>query len=185
VRGAAFVDPAFHARFSAVRRSYEYRIALIPSALERRFQWFLRHSVDLTAMQKGAESVVGRYAATSWCAAHAPDPRAIVCVESASFVLQGDELIFRIVADRFVTHMVRTIVGTLVEVGRGRRAPENVAELVKAEDRTLAGATAPASGLCLTHVEYDSQWTTPTISGTKLKNPGGPDSGQACRSELA
>jgi len=159
VRGIEYAPATFHARFSARARTYRYRMARRPCALNRAMVWVLRRDVDRAEMERALPYLVGRYPATSWCAAHAPDRDAVVEVRQARFVEEGcpgasDLLVFEITADRFVAQMVRTIVGTLVEVGQHKRTPESIGELVRARDRRLAGPTAPACGLCLEYVDY-------------------------------
>ena len=155
VRDVAWAPESFHARFSARERTYRYRIALRPRALERAFVWLVRGALDPVAMASAAPGVIGKYPATSWCAAHAADRHAIVDVRSARIWQENDLVLFEISADRFVTHMVRIIVGTLVEVGRYKRTPESLAETALSRNRALAGPTAPPCGLCLERVSYE------------------------------
>jgi len=154
VREITVVPGDFHARFSARARTYEYRIALVPSPLERRFQWFVPYRLDVGSMSVAAQKLEGRYPATCWCSSSAPDTTAIVHVQRTEIERRATEIVFRITSDRFVTHMVRTIVGTLVEIGRGVRSPEDIGAIISSQDRARAGPTAPAHGLCLQSVEY-------------------------------
>lgn len=155
VTAAAVAPDGFHARFSARSRTYRYRIARQPIALGRTMVWVARRHLDWLLMERALPHLLGRYPATSWCAAHGADRNGMVEVMSAHFIDEGNGVVaFEITADRFLTQMVRTIVGTLVEVGRQRRLPESVRDLIAARDRTLAGPTAPACGLCLEKVEY-------------------------------
>jgi len=154
IRRLTCVPADFHARFSARERRYCYRIALLPHALTRQMEWLHRGRLDVEEMTHAAGHFVGQYPATSFAAAHADDRDAVVDVRTSKLENRGELLEYEITADRFVTHMVRIIVGTLVEVGRGRRGADSIPELVRARDRTLAGATAPPHGLCLEHVEY-------------------------------
>ncbi|HDS74762.1 MAG TPA: tRNA pseudouridine(38-40) synthase TruA [Firmicutes bacterium] len=153
VYAARYVSDDFHARFSARSRTYAYRISLRPTAIDRRLTWQVPGELDVVAMQQAAERLVGRYPATTWCAAGAEDRDAIVDVRSAKVSVVGPQLVFAIRADRFVMHMVRTIVGTLVEIGHGKRTAQSIPDLIDARDRSSAGETAPARGLCLEHVE--------------------------------
>ena len=154
IRDLAPAEEGFHARFSARERRYRYTIALRPHALARRVEWLLHGRLDADAMDEAASAFIGTYPATSLCAAHAPDRDAVVAVKLARITLEGDRIFFDVAADRFVTHMVRIMVGTLVEVGRGRRDAGSVRDLLTARDRSAAGPTAPPHGLCLEHVEY-------------------------------
>ncbi len=154
IRGLTPVGPEFHARFSARERRYCYRIALWPHALTRHMEWLRRDNLDIEAMSRAAAAFEGTYPATSLAAAHADDRNAVVEVRRSRLTRIDDRLECEVAANRFVTHMVRIIVGTLVETGRGRRQPESIPELLAAQDRTQAGPTAPPHGLCLEHVEY-------------------------------
>lgn len=155
VKDVTVADEGFHARFSARARTYCYRVALRPVALNRKMVWMIRRELDRPLMEQALPHLVGRYPATSWCATHGSNRDAVVEVRSAHLLDESDGVLaFEITADRFVTHMVRTIVGTLVEVGCGKRSPEGIRQLIEARDRRLAGPTAPACGLCLEHVDY-------------------------------
>jgi tRNA pseudouridine38-40 synthase len=155
IREITCAPGGFHARFSAKSRTYRYRIASRPVALNRALVWSVRRHLDRSRMEGALAHLLGRYPATSWCAAHSSERDAVVEVRCARFVEESQEVLaLEITADRFVTHMVRTIVGTLAEIGWGRREPDGIRELIDARDRRLAGPTAPACGLCLEHVEY-------------------------------
>ena len=154
IRRVTAVPREFHARFSAISRTYRYRMSRAKRALDRTTVWRLRGEVDTVEMNRASTLVVGRYVATSWCAAAADDREAEVDVARARLFEEDDLIVFEITANRFVMHMVRTIIGTLVQVGMGRRTAESVAETIAAKDRSLAGPTAPAHGLCLEHVGY-------------------------------
>ena len=150
----------FHARFSATARTYRYRIARVPTALDHRLVWHVASDLDVEAMRAASLALVGKYPATSWCAARARDTNAVVDVRSARVFEVGDEIVFDILANRFVMHMVRAIVGTLVEIGRHARPQDSIPELIAAQDRSCAGETAPPRGLCLENVEYGTDADT-------------------------
>ena len=114
----------------------------------------VRGDIDGAAMQQAVPHLVGRYVATSWCSARADDRHAAVDVRDARLWEEDDLIVFEMTADRFVMHMVRIIIGTLMEVGRGRRTPQSIAGVITAQDREAAGPTAPPCGLCLEHVGY-------------------------------
>ncbi len=160
VYAVRYVPDDFHARFSARSRTYAYRIALRPTALDCRVTWQAPCEFNVPAMQQAASYLIGKYPATTWCSSAADDPNAVVDVRSATLSVTGSQLVFAIRADRFVMHMVRTIVGTLVEVGCGKRSAESIPDLIAARDRSAAGETAPARGLCLEHVEYETDADT-------------------------
>jgi tRNA pseudouridine38-40 synthase len=147
----------FHARFSARSRTYRYQIRSggVASPFDRAFVWHLPERLDVDAMRQAARTLVGRhdFAAFQSIGTHVPDSIRTV---SASDVRSDDDLLtYEVTADGFLRHMVRAVVGTLVEIGRGWRAPENIAALLANGVRAEAGATAPPHGLFLVRVDYD------------------------------
>jgi tRNA pseudouridine38-40 synthase len=156
VKEADWAPEGFHARFSARERRYRYRMSLVPQALRSHMVCQVRSPLDIEAMNEAAGYLVGKYPATSFCAAYAKNIDAVVDVRRAELSETGDILNFDIAADRFVTQMVRIIVGTLIDVGRGRRSPGDIPGLIQARDRKLAGQTAHPRGLCLEYVEYET-----------------------------
>lgn len=149
--------PGFHARFSAKRKLYRYRIQNAPVAdpLRRGVCWHVPHALDLAAMRAAAEAFVGRHdfsaVATNPGYARASMVRT---VRLCRVRRRGDEVLVEVEGDGFLYKMVRTMVGTLVEVGGGRREASSVAAMLAARDRRRAGKTAPAHGLCLARVGY-------------------------------
>jgi tRNA pseudouridine38-40 synthase len=159
------VTTDFHARFSATARGYRYVIlnrATRPGLWDKKMGWECR-VLDLPVMQTAAEALIGEHDFTSFraagCQAHHP-VRRITHLEVSQ---QGDLIFVDIEANAFLHHMVRNIVGVLLEIGRGERSPEWAAEVLAARDRTLAGMTAPASGLYLTRVRYPSRYRLPNL----------------------
>jgi tRNA pseudouridine38-40 synthase len=150
------LEPAaeqFHARFSATGRTYEYRIRHAPERdpLERRRELHITGPLDLAAMRDASARLVGRKDFSSFAA----DPRGGVrSVRRAEWCEQQPRLRFEITADAFLRGMVRAIVGTLLWVGRGKIDPAEFERIVAANDRAMAGPSAPANGLCLIAVEY-------------------------------
>ena len=144
----------FHARYSAKGKRYRYRIRTAKSALDRHLVWSLYQHLDLEPMIRAAGCLAGKHSFAAFCNQD-PLPENFVCqVRECGWTRQGSELVFEIEADRFLRHMVRILVGTMAKVGRGRRRPEEMGALLERADRTLAGPTAPAQGLCLVRVEY-------------------------------
>ena len=153
------VELAFHARFSAASKVYEYRILNrpAPSALERRFVWHIHRSLERAAMAECLESIVGLHDFSAFMAAgssvtsterhvyqaalEVPDPHHLVCYFEAN---------------GFLRHMVRNLVGTLVEVGKGKLTPGGFLDILASRDRRRAGMTAPAHGLYLVSVRYEA-----------------------------
>lgn len=150
-------DPSFHARFSAVSKEYLYRVVNrpFPVALERNRVWWVRRDLDTDAMSDALSHLVGEHDFTSFCAAGSSTKS-----KTRNLMRAGLELIdsghieLRFEADGFLRKMVRNIVGTVVEVGLGKRPPGEIAEILAVKDRRLAGKTAPARGLYLVRVNY-------------------------------
>jgi tRNA pseudouridine38-40 synthase len=147
-------DSEFHARFSAKSRIYEYRIIPGRSPLRRRYAWEVTYSLDLARMKQAAKFLVGKHDFTSFSSARAEAKTRICIVKNAGWHEEREGLVFRIEADRFLQAMVRSLVGTMVDIGRGRFKPGDMRRILMARDRSLAGKTAPAHGLCLMEVKY-------------------------------
>ena len=146
--------PDFHARYSARSKSYRYRISNTKTALWRNQVWVFYRPLDLDAIQEATSALLGTHGFGAFCKQD-PVPDNFTCqVTRCSWQVQEHEWIFEIEANRFLRHMVRIIVGTLGEIGSGRRPPEDMASLLVSGDRTKAGPTAPARGLCLLRVYY-------------------------------
>jgi tRNA pseudouridine38-40 synthase len=158
VREVTLVDDAFDPRRHARSRVYEYRIlnAPSPSPFWRLWAWHLARPLDVAAMNAAARLLVGEHDLAAFRAADAKDtPRTTVRrVLESRFTDEGSPLVYRVEATAFLKHMVRNVVGTLVEVGLGERPPGAIADLIARRDRTRAGATAPPHGLTLVEVRY-------------------------------
>jgi tRNA pseudouridine38-40 synthase len=148
------VSKAFHARFDARRRSYQYRISFRPTALNHRFVWRLKSELDLDAMRVASGHLVGHHDFTSFCvSAEERDTRGCH-IHKCCWQQVSSELHLSIDANRFLRSMVRGIVGTLVQVGRGKRTPQDIVKILEARDRRRAGPNAPPQGLFLREVSY-------------------------------
>ncbi len=148
---------AFHARYDARSKHYQYRILNreLPSIMERHFIWHIKRKLNLAAMQTAAAYFVGRHDFKAFEGTGSPRSSTVREVFRADMQLPGDDrILFDIEADGFLRHMVRNIVGTLVDVGQGKIEADTVAEILDSKDRGLAGATAPARGLFLMAVRY-------------------------------
>jgi tRNA pseudouridine38-40 synthase len=157
VLSAQEVAPAFHARFDATWKKYRYRIwnEDVISPFERRYAWHVAGGLDVEAMAAGARLLEGRHDFSAFQAAGSSVCTTERFVSSSRVVSEGPgPLLYEISGDGFLRHMVRNIVGTLVEVGRRRRSVEWMAEVLAARCRAQAGPTAPARGLFLAQVEY-------------------------------
>lgn len=153
------VDPDFHARFSAVGKVYEYRIVNAPmvSPFLYRYAWHITQPLDLDAMRAGSTRLTGAHDFAAFQGAGSAGRSTARIVRTIEWEDGGGcdlPLVMRVEGDGFLRHMVRNIVGTLVEVGAGRWPPSRVADILASRDRTQAGPTAPAQGLFLVRVHY-------------------------------
>ena len=144
----------FHSRYSAKVRSYSYRILLVPSALLRNYSWCLRYRLDVDVMQRASEMVIGKRSFESFCKAGSDVDHYECVVSHSHWTKNGPELVYEIRADRFLYGMVRALVGTMVDVGRGYRSLDDFSDIIQKKDRREAGMSAPARGLVLESVTY-------------------------------
>ncbi len=146
----------FHARYDACRRRYHYHVSTAPRALDRRCRVLLRPAPDFDAMNDAARVLLGRHHFGAFCRARSDTENRVCTVEEAIWQPEArpGDWRFQIAADRFLHGMVRAIVGTLVEVGRGKRDAALLAAALASQDRRQAGAAAPAHGLVLERVDY-------------------------------
>jgi tRNA pseudouridine38-40 synthase len=148
------VPETFHARYSATRRAYVYRIALTPLAMGRDYSWHVRYALDIPSMQTVANTLLGEHDFESFCN-YAAEVKHYRCIVSTSeWIERSGGIEFHIAANRFLHGMVRALVGTMVDVGRGYTPVARFADIRGAHDRTKAGMAAPARGLCLESVSY-------------------------------
>ena len=154
---AEAMPDTFHARYSAIGKIYEYRIlqATYRSALDRYRLWHIPKTLDVKAMKEAGEYFVGTHDFSSFQNMPTDTKNPVCTVES--FTLEQEDSLLRIhvEADRFLKQMVRSMVGTLVEVGLGKRQPTDLKQILEAVDRCAAGKTAPPYGLYLLKVLYD------------------------------
>ncbi len=144
----------FHARFDAGKRLYRYHIVTARSPVRERFAWFARYDLDFGVLDKTAGKIVGRHDFTSFSSAQAEVESFVVEVNKARWKRSGDMLTFEIEADRFLHNMVRILVGTMVDMARGKIDPKSFADILRSKDRKKAGRTAPPQGLFLVKVIY-------------------------------
>jgi tRNA pseudouridine38-40 synthase len=149
----------FDARRDARLRHYRYRIwnDRWPTAIERRTSWHVHAPLDLTAMEHAIACLAGEHDFASFQAAGCEAAHSVRRVYQSSLRRERELVTFDIEANAFLRHMVRNIVGTLIEIGRGERSADAFAELLAARDRTLAGPTAPPEGLFLMEVRYEER----------------------------
>jgi tRNA pseudouridine38-40 synthase len=148
--------PDFDARRSARSKTYRYTLLRrdYPSAWLGRHTLYAPTPLDAGAMAEAARAVIGTHDFSAFRAGTCTAATPVRSVLDARWRAEGDLLHFEITADAFLQHMVRILVGTLLEVGRGKRAPADVAVILASGDRRRAGKTAPPHGLCLVQVHY-------------------------------
>jgi tRNA pseudouridine38-40 synthase len=153
---AEVAPDGFHARYSARWRRYRYRYLdrRARPALERNRCWHIGGPLDVDAMSAAAKALVGKHDWTSYCSASEPPDGRVREMRSAKTARRGDFVELELVAEGFLRGLARSIAGALAEVGRGRKPPEWVGEVLAARDRRLAARTAPAGGLTLMEVIY-------------------------------
>ena len=145
----------FHARLNAKTKTYRYRIwnAETPCVFQRRFVAVLPEKLDLRAMERAAEYLLGEHDFSAFCAAKSKKKSTVRRIDAISITREGDELRFDVTGNGFLYNMVRILVGTLVEVGFHKRSTDSIPELFGGS-RSDAGVLMPAQGLCLMEVTY-------------------------------
>lgn len=163
VKSVEEVSPDFHSRYNAKSKIYEYRVWNAPfrSPLLDARVFHVPFRLNLSEIRKAARRLVGRHDFSSFTSESAlsrgPGKKKVSrirTVKKISIQKKGDLLIFQVEADGFLYHMVRNIVGTLLEVGRGKRRSEEMTKILRAKSRRFSGNTAPAKGLTLHQVIY-------------------------------
>lgn len=150
------VPMTFNARGSVKRKLYRYTILNrnYPSALNYRRSWFMPHKLDIAAMRRAAKYFEGKNDFTSFRAGNCNAKTPIRILDRVEIFRQDDFLIFEVEGKGFLKHMVRNLMGTLVQVGRKQIPARQVKTILEARNRRVAGPTAPAQGLCLVKVLY-------------------------------
>jgi tRNA pseudouridine38-40 synthase len=156
IRAVERVADGFDARRDAKSRLYEYRIwnRPWPSAFQRRFSWHVPVELDTPAMEDAAAVLVGEHDFASFQATGCDAHHSLRTIFRSVVAVENEFVTYTIEANAYLRHMVRNIVGTLVEIGRGTREAQSMGELLEARERPLAGPTAPAHGLFLVSVNY-------------------------------
>jgi tRNA pseudouridine38-40 synthase len=161
VTAAQIVPPDFHARFSATNRQYVYRILNRPqrSALLRDTYHFVPFALNVDAMSRASGDILGEHDFSSFKSTNSDRVSTICRVQQIELLNLGEGVLeLWITANHFVYNMVRIIVGTLVEIGLGKRTPDCIRAALTGSNRDLAGPTAPAWGLCLNSVQYPGHY---------------------------
>lgn len=153
------VAPDFDARFSAIKRHYLYRIInrRAPLTLDRGLAWAVHVPLDAGLMHEGAQHLVGNHDFTTFRAAQCQAKSPVKTLDKIAVSRYGEEIEVTVAARSFLHNQVRSIVGTLKQVGEGKRPPSDVARILKARDRALCGPVVPAEGLYLSCVDYPKE----------------------------
>lgn len=158
IREVQEVDFSFHARFSAVSKEYRYKIrtAQERDVFSRHYYYHYPYSLDYEAMRQALQLVKGTHDFTSFCSAKTEIEDRVRTIYEANVILANDELEFQFIGNGFLYNMVRILVGTMLEIGQGKRKWDCIPSILEGKDRRLAGKTAPPHGLCLWNVYYDN-----------------------------
>lgn len=161
VQGSCEVPSDWHPRYQESTKTYEYRI------LNRTFRmptrrldtYFYHYPLDVEQMSEAASYLVGTHDFASFCAANAQVKSTVRTIYSCTAQKENDIITIRVTGNGFLYNMVRIIAGTLIEVGAGKCRPEEIKDILAAENRDAAGPTAPAQGLTMMGIEYEQETT--------------------------
>lgn len=148
------VPDDWHARFTASSRTYEYRITTEKDPFYGSLRTYINPGLDFESMNTAAALLLGKHDFASFCKVHTDVKTTFCTVTQAEWISTPPTAVFRITADRFLRNMVRAIVGTLLDVGRGKMTVSDFADIISAHNRQAAGQSAPPQGLYLTQVSY-------------------------------
>jgi len=148
------VYPDAHARFSALSRTYKYYITRTKDPFSEDFTWFLQNDVNLDMMNRACVVLMKYKDFTSFCRLHSDAETNECTIFQAFWEQHAGKMIFTIKADRFLRNMVRAIVGTMIQVGKGKTDINEFEKIILAKERSKAGMSAPAQGLFLEEIEY-------------------------------
>ena len=166
VRSIERAPDGFHARYDARLRRYHYYVTSGFRALDRHVRWRIRAETDFDRMNRAAAVLLGEHNFSAFCRTQSETENRICRVDTAHWIRESPDgdWRFEITADRFLYGMVRALVGTLLEIGQGKRPVDDLPRIMKLEDRREAGPAAPPYGLVLEHVCYQDR------SGPNLRN---------------
>lgn len=148
------VSPEFHCRFNAVRRTYIYKITTQYSPLKRHYFWFMRWNIDFNLLQRCAKIIEGEHNFQGFCRTSDASPSKVCFIYNSVWKKDGNLLTYEVAGTRFLHSMVRMLVGTMIEVARGKRTVDKFKELLESRNIDASRYTAPAHGLYLAKVEY-------------------------------
>ena len=156
VREVREASDRFHSRYNALGKTYRYTCYTgnLKPVFDRKYVWVLEEAPDVEAMKEAAQYLIGTHDFASFCGNPKMKKSTVRKVDSIDIVQKGPYLTLTYHGTGFLQYMVRILTGTLMEVGWHKRTPESIQALIEAKDRTLAGPTAPACGLCMMQVDY-------------------------------
>ncbi|MDR0295545.1 MAG: tRNA pseudouridine(38-40) synthase TruA [Prevotellaceae bacterium] len=149
------VNDTVHARFDAILRVYKYYIHRVPNPFVHEFSAYIPYNLDVAKMNEAAAKLFDYDDFTSFARLHSDNKTNICKISQAIWEEDADNLVFTIAADRFLRNMVRSIVGTLLEVGRGKITIDDFVQIIEQRKRGAAGTSAPAKGLFLEEIRYE------------------------------
>ena len=157
IREVRIASERFHSRYNAIGKTYCYTcyVGDLKPVFNRKYVYVTEEIPDIEKMQKAAEYLMGTHDFASFCSNPKMKKSTVREVDKIEIIRNGSYLNFTYHGTGFLQHMVRILTGTLLEVGYGKRTPESIPELIEAKNRSLAGFTAPAQGLCLIRVDYN------------------------------
>jgi tRNA pseudouridine38-40 synthase len=154
VREGAEAQLDFNARYDAKKRRYSYSISQEPTAIQRNYCWQVFQRLDIDLMQKCALQIIGEHGFRAFCKVEDDLHQHSCTITSAEWFEHNNLVLFEITANRFLHGMVRTLVGTMVNVGRRYTKVDEFAKILESKDRATAGMSAPAKGLVLEEIYY-------------------------------
>jgi len=157
------VPADFHARYSALARTYRYELVNRPvrPAIAARYAGWFHLPLDVEKMRAAAALLVGEHDFSAFRAAECQAKTPVRTIYAFEVTPSGEHIAFRVKANAFLHHMVRNLVGTLVYIGKGKHPPEWAYELLRSKDRTRAAPTFAPQGLYLERIEYEAKWQLP------------------------
>ena len=144
----------FHSRYDAVKRTYRYVIAKKTLAVGRQYSWFCKYKLDLIKIHSASEFLIGKHSFEAFAKLNEEEKHYLCNVESVRWQESEEDFSFTISANRFLHHMIRIIVGTMIDVGRGKLLPGDIKDILASGDRKRAGSVVSANGLFLVRVDY-------------------------------
>ncbi|MDB4347641.1 tRNA pseudouridine(38-40) synthase TruA [Bacteroidia bacterium] len=150
------VPREFHARFEAKERSYKYFLHTSKNPFQQGLSLLYSHKLDLDKMNEACKLIIGKHDFTSFAKTHTEVNNFYCTIEKAQWTLNGEsQIVFEVTANRFLRNMVRALVGTILEVGIGRKDVSFINEVLSAKDRSAAGQSMPGHALYLSQIKYD------------------------------